>query len=338
MIAAAEPRADLRAQRLMHLDVSRGALTDGRIANLPELVREGDVWVLNDAATLPASLAGRAAGRDVELRLLGERLDGTWRAVLFGEGSWRDDTDGRPAPPRLSVGDRIVLGGSLGASITEVDASAPRLISVRFEPGGDAFWRALYTLGRPVQYSYLARELSLSEVQTAYAGRPWAVELPSAGRPLAPSSLLALRRRGAEVVTLTHAAGLSATGDAALDARLPLPERYDIPAQTAEAVSRARRDGRRVVAVGTSVTRALEGAFLSHGRVPAGPGETDLVLGPHTPLNVVDALLTGAHDPQSSHYQLLRAFAPDALLERAVRRSRELGYLGHELGDSWLIA
>ena len=72
--------------------------------------------------------------------------------------------------------------------------------------------------------------------------------------------------------------------------------------------------------------------------MPAGPGETGLVLGPHTPLNVVDALLTGAHDPQSSHYQLLRAFAPDALLERAVRRSRELGYLGHELGDSWLIA
>ena len=84
MIAAAEPRTDLRAQRLMHLDVSRGALTDGRIANLPELVREGDVWVLNDAATLPASLAGRAAGRDVELRLLGERLDLARRALRGG--------------------------------------------------------------------------------------------------------------------------------------------------------------------------------------------------------------------------------------------------------------
>ncbi|MEC7519231.1 MAG: S-adenosylmethionine:tRNA ribosyltransferase-isomerase [Myxococcota bacterium] len=338
MIAAAEPRADRRAQRLMRVDVARGTLADGRVASLSEHARPGDVWVLNDAATLPASLAGRAGGRSVELRLAGERADGSWRAVLFGEGSWRDDTDARPAPPVLAPGETIDLGGALAARVIEVDDRSPRLLTVRFEPGGDAFWRALYALGRPVQYSYVGRPLRLSEVQTGFAGRPWAVELPSAGRPLDAGLLLQLRRRGAEVTSLTHAAGLSATGDPDLDARLPLPERYDVPERTADAIRRALAEGRRVVAVGTSVTRALEGAFALHGEVPAGPGETGLVIGPRTPLRVVDALLTGAHDPQSSHYQLLRAFAPDTLLARAVERSTALGYLGHELGDSWLIA
>jgi len=142
---------------------------------------------------------------------------------------------------------------------------------------------------------------------------------------------------GAEVVTLTHAAGLSATGDPALDARLPLPERYDLPAATVDAISRARERGRRVVAVGTTVTRALEGNHRTHGALRPGLGETDLVLGPDTERAVVDALLTGAHDPASSHYQLLRAFAPEPLLRDAVRVSASLGYLGHELGDSWLI-
>ena len=334
-------RRERRSQRLLHVDTSSGDLADRPIADLPSLIRAGDVVVLNDAATLPASLAGRVAGRDVELRLAGERDDGAWRAVLFGEGSWRDDTDRRPAPPVLAVGERIVLGGSpfadLFARVEEVDARSPRLLVLRFEPEGDAFWRALYALGRPVQYSYLERELRLAEVQTDFAARPWAVELPSAGRPLSAGILAELRRSGATLVTLTHAAGLSATGDAALDARLPLPERYEIPPVTANAITRALDEGRRVVAVGTSVTRALEGSARDRGGVLQGRAETDLVLGPCTPLRVVDALLTGAHDPSSSHYQLLLAFASGAVLSEAVARSAELGYLAHELGDSWLL-
>jgi S-adenosylmethionine:tRNA ribosyltransferase-isomerase len=337
MAPAREPRDDLASQRLLHVDRASGALTDRRISELPSLVRPGDVWVLNDAATLPASLAGRAAGRDVELRLASALPSGRWLAVLFGEGSWRDDTDRRPAPPRLEPGDRIVLGEGLSATVRALDPGSPRLLEVRFEPGGDAFWRALYALGRPVQYSYLAREVPLGRVQTGYAARPWAMELPSAGRPLSSGLLARLRSAGARIATLTHAAGLSATGDAALDARLPLPERFDIPTATARAIADALDEERRVVAVGTSVTRALEGSALAHGVVRAGEGETDLVIGPGAPLRVVGALLTGAHDPTSSHYALLRAFAPDPLLERAVTVSEARGYLGHELGDSWLI-
>ncbi len=334
--AARAPR-DRGTQRLLHIDAARGAMTDGTIAGLSRLVRPGDVWVLNDAATLPASLAGEAAGRAVELRLLSERGDGSWWAVLFGEGSWRDDTDHRPAPPALGPGDVIRLGGALRAEVLDVDPRSARWLRVRFTPGGDAFWRSLYALGRPVQYRYLARELALDEVQTSYAGRPWSVEPPSAGRPLTARALGTLRAAGAELVTLTHAAGLSATGDPALDALLPLPERYALPARTARAVEAAKREGRRVVAVGTTVTRALEGNLARFGELTAGTHETDLVLGPSTARRVVDALLTGAHDPQSSHYQLLCAFAPEALLCEAVQVSAALGYLGHELGDSWLL-
>lgn len=334
---AREPRADLGAQRLLHVDTERGALTDGRIDDLPSRVEPGDVWVLNDAATLPASLSGTLSGRPVELRLRAERDDGTWWAVLLGDGSWRDDTDARPAPPRVAPGERIALGGRLGAEVVEVDPRTARSVRVRFTPSGDGFWRALYALGRPIQYSYLARELSLSEVQTGYAARPWSAEPPSAGRPIGVGLLGRLRAAGAVVVSLTHAAGLSATGDPVLDALLPLPERYDLPAATVDAVSRAKADGRRVVAIGTTVTRALEGNYRTHGALRPGVGETDLVLGPVTERAVVDALLTGAHDPASSHYQLLLAFAPEPLLREAVRVSARLGYLGHELGDSWLI-
>ncbi|MCB9593655.1 MAG: S-adenosylmethionine:tRNA ribosyltransferase-isomerase [Sandaracinaceae bacterium] len=334
--AASAPRRGVGHQRLLHIDTATGALEDGAFDALSDHVRPGDVWVLNDAATLPASLRGTAAGRAVELRLLSERADGSWWAVLFGEGSWRDDTDRRPAPPVLAPGDRIALG-ELSATVRAVDPRAARLVHVDFEPGGDAFWRLLYAGGRPVQYSYVARDLELAEVQTPYAGRPWSVEPPSAGRPLSTGALSALRRAGAQIVTLTHAAGLSATGDPALDARLPLPERYELPEATARAVARARREGRRVVAVGTSTTRALEGNARDLGALRPGVFETDLVLGPRTRRAVVDALLTGAHDPASSHFQLLCAFAPAALLDAAVRRSAELGYLGHELGDSWLV-
>ncbi len=337
MKAACEPRTEVLEQRLLAIDAAHETLRDHRIGDLVDLGHAGDVWVLNDTATLPASLAARAAGRNVELRLNTERGSGRWQAVLFGEGSWRDDTDRREAPPQLSVGDVIELGAGLRARVASVDERSSRLLEIDFEPAGDAFWRALYRLGRPVQYSYLSREMELDELSSRFGARPWSVEMPSAGRPLTIGLLHELRARGAELVTLTHAAGLSATGDRTLDALLPLPERYDIPDATAHAVARALGDGRRIVAVGTSTTRALEGSVAAYGEVRAGEHETDLRIGSALERRVVDALLTGAHDPSSSHYDLLRAFASDDLLQRAVTFSSEHGYLAHELGDSWLL-
>jgi len=135
---------------------------------------------------------------------------------------------------------------------------------------------------------------------------------------------------------LTHAAGLSSTGDAALDAALPLPERYEVPEATVEAVARARAAGGRVVAVGTTVVRALESA-AQDGRLRAGRGLATLRIDGGFRPRVVDGLLTGLHEDGTSHFELLKAFAPAAFLEPALRHAAEAGYLGHEFGDALLI-
>ena len=173
-------------------------------------------------------------------------------------------------------------------------------------------------------------------MQTAYAARPWAVEMPSAGRPLGWRVLGALRRRGVELAWLTHAAGLSATGDPVLDAALPLPEQYEIPERTAALIARARAEGRRVIAIGTTVVRALEGAAHAGGVRP-GSGTTAILLDQRSRLSVVDGLVTGIHAPGESHYRLLGAFAPAASLAAAAAHATARGYRPHELGDLALV-
>jgi S-adenosylmethionine:tRNA ribosyltransferase-isomerase len=253
--------------------------------------------------------------------------------VLFGAGDWRTRTEDRPAPARPAVGDTIPLG-TLTATVVELRPESPRLVTLRFDEDGAALWSALYRRGRPVQYAYLDDSLELWHTQTAYASRPWAVEQPSAGRPLTIPLLLALARRGVTVARVTHAAGLSSTGDPAIDALLPFPEHYDIPVETAAAVTRARR----VIAAGTTVVRALEGCAAAHdGRVVAGEGTTDLLLSSTFRPRVVDGVLTGQHEPDSSHFHLLEAFAPRALLDRAYTHAVANHYLGHEFGDSMLL-
>lgn len=338
MNAARWPREHPEANKLLHISPDTGRITDKRVEHLPELLRAGDLLVVNDAATLPASLQGRTEdGTPIELRLLAREEEGTWTAVLFGAGDWRMRTEDRPAPPVLSVGARLLLG-SLAARVVEVLPPSPRLLRVAFDAQGAALWSGLYRSGRPVQYSYLTGPLALWHIQTSYAARPWAAEPPSAGLPLTWTLLLELRRRGVRFASLTHAAGLSSTGDALLDARLPRPERFDIPASTVEAIHAARGAGGRVVAVGTTVVRALEGrAANSNGILTPGEGVTDLLLGPGFIPRVVNGLLTGVHEPTTSHATLLQAFAPLPLLQEAAQIAEKLGYLGHEFGDSCLV-
>ncbi|MEZ4299163.1 MAG: S-adenosylmethionine:tRNA ribosyltransferase-isomerase, partial [Polyangiaceae bacterium] len=361
MRAATWAREDRMMDRLLLVDRRGGGLADRTMRDLPGSLGRGDVLVVNDSATLPASLSGRGPlGEAIELRLLGmavgggesgslgggeaEEVGSRWTGVLFGEGDYRMRTEDRPAPPRVRAGDRLSFGGGgaglsgglsaglsaglaagLAAIVEEVSPVSPRLVTVRMSESGGRLLQAIYRLGRPVQYSYVTRPLALWDVQTAYSGRPWSVEEPSAGRSLTVPLLAELRERGVEIATLTHAAGLSATGDPALDARLPLPERYRIPEETARAVERARRGERRVVAVGTSVVRALEGCFAEHGRLVAGSGVTDLRLGPETRLRVVTDLLTGMHEPGTSHFELLQAFASRAVVEEAHAHAEATG-------------
>src|SRR5262249_27823121 len=141
-----------------------------------------------------------------------------------------------------------------------------------------------------------------------------------------------LRRRDVDVASVTHAAGLSSTGDAALDARLPFAERYDVPAATVAAIARARARGGRVVAVGTSTLRALESA-ASSGTLPAGSGPPELRVHADPELRAAAAIVPGMHEPGTSHFALLEAFAPRALLLRAIRIADATGFVAHEFGD-----
>jgi S-adenosylmethionine:tRNA ribosyltransferase-isomerase len=333
------PRPDPSEERLLLVDPAAGAHHDGHVRDLVRLLQPGDLLVVNDAATLPASLAARGPeGERLEVRLTGERESGRWQAVLFGAGDWRTRTEDRPAPPALAPGVVLRFDGELSARVDAVSPRFARLMDLRFDREGDALWTALYAAGRPVQYSYLRGPVPLDRMQTPFGARPWAAELPSAGRPLEMGLLLALRRHGVGVARLTHAASLSATGDDALDAALPLPERYELPVETVAAVTRTRVRGARVVAAGTTVVRALEGSAEANGGVPRpGPGVTDLRIGEGFRPRVVDGLLSGLHEPGSSHHRLLTAFAPGDLLDAAWRHATDAGYLGHEFGDSCLI-
>jgi S-adenosylmethionine:tRNA ribosyltransferase-isomerase len=317
---------------------AEAALRETRTPALADFLAAGDLLVVNDAATVPASLRGRdAAGNEIEARLIAARGADRFRAVLLGAGDWHRRTEDRPPPATLPVGARLRFGALDAEIVARADVS-PRLVELRFDASGDALWAALYREGRPVQYSYLAHDLPLWALQTVYAARPWAFEMPSAGRPLSWEILLALRRKGVRWASLTHAAGLSATGDPAIDAALPLDERFEIPAATVSAIVETRaRDG-RVVAVGTTVVRALEGAAAGNGGVlRAGPGETDLVITPAFRPRVVDGILSGAHAAHESHFSLLAAFAGPELLSAAAAHAERAGFLTHELGDSMLV-
>jgi S-adenosylmethionine:tRNA ribosyltransferase-isomerase len=325
--------------RLLVLDQS-GCIVHAPRARWPDFLRRGDLAVANDAATLPASLQGihGPTGRAVELRLAGWRSPARADsvevdAVVFGAGDYRMRTEDRPPPPPLAAGDGLALG-AVETKVSRV-LEHPRLVRLRF--GRSAFWRALATHGRPIQYSHLRAPLQLWDVWTPFAAVPLAFEPPSAGFVIDWQTLASLRARGIGFATLTHAAGLSSTGDAELDRRLPLDEPYRISASTARRVAQARRDGARVIAIGTTVVRALEHAARIDGVARAGEGLATQRIGRETRLRVVDALVTGTHEPGSSHHELLRAFADDAVLARAAVALEQRRYRTHEFGDSMLV-
>ena len=327
--------------KLLVID-QRGAITHRARADFPALVREGDVVVANDAATLPASLTGvhLPTGEMVEVRLAGRdsllpREVTRFTAVVFGAGDFRTPTENRPAPPVLHPGDALRLG-PLPATVAAVLAH-PRLIEIRFETGVPEIWDGLARHGRPIQYAYVPHPLAIWDTWTRFASLPVAFEAPSAGFILDWTTIASLRARGAAFVTLTHAAGISSTGDAALDRLLPLDEPYYIPSSTAASIGACTRRGGRVIAIGTTVVRALEDAARADGTIRPGAGIATLRIGPLTLLRRVDAIVSGTHEPGTSHYELLRAFQNDEVLRRMERDANILGYRTHEFGDSiWL--
>ena len=340
MIAASQPTQRPPDGKLLVVDAS------GRISHTPRsafsrFLSPRDLVIANDAATLPASLQGvhLPTGQPIEARLAGRRsleVDDVrdFSAIVFGAGDFRTRTEDRPAPPRLAPGDRVALGPLSGTIKQLLDH--PRLVSLRFEGSADRIWAGLARHGRPIQCAHVPVPLALWDVWTPIAGPPVAFEPPSAGFILDWQELAEMRAQGADFATITHAAGISSTGDAELDRRLPFDEPYRIPQATAAAIRRTRANGGRIVAVGTTVVRALEHAGR-RGVIQSGEGLATQRIGSRTPLRVVDAILSGTHAPGSSHYELLRAFLDDATLRRVTAALDAGGYRTHEFGDSVLI-
>jgi S-adenosylmethionine:tRNA ribosyltransferase-isomerase len=332
-------RLDRRSAKLLTVD-GNGAIRHLPRTRLASLFNPGDLIIANDAATLPASLNGShcPSGKPIEVRLAGwvaVRDPTQFAAIAFGGGDHRTRTEDRLPPPPLSPGDRLVVG-PLEAVVEEL-LDHPRLFRLRFLTDGATVFAGLARHGRPIQYAHLLEPLALWDVWTRIAADPIAFEAPSAGFALDWRTLAVWRERGVGFATLTHAAGISSTGDPTLDARLPFDEPYDVPERTAAAITHTQSKGGGIIAIGTTVVRALESATKADGSVRPGKGLAKGRIGQGTRLRAVDAILTGVHQQGDTHFELLRAFACDALLEKVSEALRAFDYRPHDFGDSVLI-
>lgn len=341
MIAATSRLAGSQSARLLVID-SDGEIAHHPRSTLPRLLRRGDLLIVNDAATIPASLAGihLPTERPVEIRLAGrptlapDRVS-QFTAVVFGDGDFRTRTEDRPAPPRLDSGDRLALG-PLCATVSRT-LGHPRLVALQFEGSAAEIWDGITRHGRPIQYAHLGAPLLLWDTWTPFAAFPAAFEPPSAGFAFDWRMLSELQRQHIGVASITHAAGISSTGDPALDGHLPFDEAYRIPARTARRIQEARAKGGRIIAVGTTVVRALEHASRSDGTVREGDGIATQRIGARTRLKVVDALVSGTHERGTSHHDLLRAFVASDVLAAGDAQLDAHAYRTHEFGDSILV-
>ncbi|HEV2768711.1 MAG TPA: S-adenosylmethionine:tRNA ribosyltransferase-isomerase [Solirubrobacteraceae bacterium] len=320
------PTADPGRSGIAMLVATRGngALVHARFADLARHLLPGDLLVVNTSATLAAALPGRLEGREVELRLSTPAQEGTWVVELRTQ-------ELRPLP-RPPIGARVLLPAGGHAELLSRHADSERLCVARLRlatPLGSYLRRH----GHPIRYAHAERAQPLEAHQTVFALDPGSAEMPSAGRPFTTALVTELVARGVLVAPVTLHAGVSSLEHG----EPPYAERYRVPATTAWLVGAVRGHGGRVIAVGTTVVRALETVAARDGTVRPGQGRTSLVVTPERGLRAVDGLLTGWHEPQSSHLSLLEAAAGADLLERSYRAARAHGLRWHEFGDSHLI-
>jgi S-adenosylmethionine:tRNA ribosyltransferase-isomerase len=310
--------------RLLVADTTSRALSHRRFDDLPALLGDGDVLVVNTSRTVPAAIPSRRAdGSIFQLRPC-VRRPGSWDVLSVA-------IDLPHANIALVDGETITIAGTLNATVVGRRPDIPLLW--RIEVAGDGL-DEMASSGSPIRYSYVPQAIPIDYYQTVYAGRPGSAEMPSAGRPLSWEILRALHARAVVTAGLVLHTGLSSYQDDDFDLQHRLFEEwFEVPAATAAAVNGARR----VIAVGTTVVRALESAVGPDGRVGPSTGWTTLRLDGGSRLRAVDGLITGLHEPQASHFDLLRALLDPELLERTYTEAVRRGYLFHEFGDSMLI-
>jgi S-adenosylmethionine:tRNA ribosyltransferase-isomerase len=218
------------------------------------------------------------------------------------------------------------------AAYPQAGVTGSRLWTARLAIEGDVA-SYLYRHGRPIRYGYVPRSWPLSSYQTVFARRPGSAEMASAARPFSAELVTSLVSAGIVIAPITLHAGVSS----AEQGEPPVAEPFEVPAATARLINLTRASGGRVIAVGTTATRAVESAADPGGTVLPATGWTDLILGPGRPPRVVDGLITGWHDAGTSHLLLLEAVAGPGLVAAAYREAIADGYLWHEFGDSALL-
>lgn len=315
-----EARGLMRDQvRLLVSHARDGTIAHARFADLPDFLRPGDLLVANDSATLPAALvARRSDGTEITLHLSTALVDSLWVV--------------EPRRTTVARGEALSLPGSATATLLAPYAGSRRLWIAQLDLP-EPIVAYLRRWGQPITYDYIRGRWPIEMYQTVYAREPGSAEMPSAGRAFTPEILRRLDDREIAFATITLHTGVSSLENP----EPPYAERYTVSPEAAVAVEQARARGGRVVAVGTTVVRALESAADERGRVIPSRGWTDLVITPERGVRVVDGLLTGFHEPKASHLDMLAAIAGSTHLEKAYRAALHRGYLWHEFGDLHLL-
>ncbi|GGO69754.1 S-adenosylmethionine:tRNA ribosyltransferase-isomerase [Nonomuraea cavernae] len=319
--AHAPPEARGMARDAVRLLVSRGrqAPEHHRFTDLPGLLDPGDLVVVNNSATLPAAVRlDRLA-----VHFSTAREDGTWLVELRRRTPRATEPYGGGEP-----GEWLPMPGQ--ATLRLIGRETPRLWRAVLDRDVPAY---LDAHGVPIRYSYVERDWPIDAYQTVFATVPGSAEMPSAGRPFSTALVTALVARGIQIAPITLHTGVASPEKD----EPPYAERYAVPAPTAGLVNLTRRNGGRVVAAGTTVVRALETATGEDGRVTASAGWTNRVVTPATGVRTVTGLITGLHEPRSSHLMMLTALAGPGPLARAYEEALREGYLWHEFGDAHLL-
>lgn len=319
--------------RLLVIDRQSGTVEHAQFEQLATFLRQGDLLVFNSSRTLPASLEAccSAHGPCVQVRLAQHLPDDSWLALLVCKA-------GDPFGCGLRAGMKLDFTHDLLGEVFDRDARIPRLWKIRFSKTGTELIDLIYRIGQPVRYEYVSAPWDLDYYQTVYAKEPGSSEMPSAGRAFTWKLLFELRRRGIDFAYLVLHTGLSSYLDDELDRSHPASEEeYFLSEAAAKKINETRAASGRVIAVGTTVVRALESIAEANGRVQPAHAYTRLHIAGTHELKTVDGLLTGLHEPEASHLDLLSAFVSAGKIQAAYHEAIAQRYLWHEFGDLNLI-
>ncbi|MDN3018714.1 S-adenosylmethionine:tRNA ribosyltransferase-isomerase [Paenibacillus sp. BSR1-1] len=311
--------------KMMVQNRKTGLTTHDHFFNLDDYLRIGDVLVLNSSRTVPAILKsellrnGILIYREIEIRLARRINERTWEVLAVTE--------------RVENGDLLVFTPCLTGEVISAPKNTP-FITIQFNQRGSALYNEIYAIGEPVRYEYINSAWGLDYYQTVFATHLGSVEMPSAGRAFSWELLFKLQKKGIKLVFIQLHTGLSYLLDDKWEhSPTENREEYNIPGEAWEDILQAKMNGKRIIAVGTTVVRAMETAALNG----CLSGWTNLYIKQNYNIKIADGIITGMHEPEASHLDMLSAFIKQKDLFNAYQEAISMGYLWHEFGDMNLI-